>query len=112
MGDVLGNEGKDDDLFGEAKPGEGIGEVEDFDDEPEEDAEPKKVSADPGQPTQAEIDDHNVDHYPYKCWCEECVRGRGTGETHKGGSESAVPVVAFDYLFVTREEVWRREELS
>ena len=59
---VADEEDKIDDLFGEARPGEGVGEVEDFDEDPEEDAEPKKVSADPGHPTHADIDDHNVDH--------------------------------------------------
>ena len=62
MGNVSDGEGKIDELFGEARPGEGVGEVEDFGEDPEEDAEPKRVSADPGQPTQADIDDHNVDH--------------------------------------------------
>ena len=112
MGNVADEEDKIGGLFGEARPGEGVGEVEDFDEDPEEDAEPKKVSADPGQPTQAEIDDHNVDHYPYRCWCEACVKGRGVGEVHKGSGESAVPVIAFDYLFITKEHVWRREELD
>ena len=64
MGDVVNEEDKTEDLFGDAKPGEGIGKVEDFDEDLEEDSEPKKVPADPGQPTQAEVDDHNVDHYP------------------------------------------------
>ncbi len=43
MGNVSEEEDKIDDLFGEARPGEGVGKVEDFDEEPEEDAEPKKV---------------------------------------------------------------------
>ena len=101
MGNVSEDEGKSDDLFGEARPGEGMGEVVDFDEEPEEDAEPKKVLPDPGQPTQAEIDEHNVDHYPFRNWCEACVKGRGTGEAHNGSGESAIPVIAFDYLSIT-----------
>ena len=106
-----------DQLFGDAQPGEGVGEAEGLDDEvAEEDAAPKLVSPDPGQPTQSEIDDHNVDHWPYRCWCEACVKGRGVGEAHKSearrGGGSAVPVIAFDYLFVTSEHVWRREELT
>ena len=104
----------DDELFGDAQPGEGMGEVQDFDENPEEDSGPKQVSPDPGQPTQSEIDDHNVDHWPCRCWCEACVKGRGTGEAHKndGSSESTMPVIAFDYLFITKEHVWRREELT
>ena len=48
MGNVSDGEDKIDDLFGEARPGEGVGEVEDFDEELGEDAEQKEVSADPG----------------------------------------------------------------
>ena len=112
MGNVSEDEGNSDDLFGEARPGEGIGKVEDFDEGPEEDAEPKKVLPDPGQPTQAEIDEHNIDHYPFRCWCEACMKGRGTGEAHRSSGESTIPVIAFDYLFITKDQVWRREELE
>ena len=48
----------------------------------EEEFAPKIVAKDPGSPTQAEIDEHNVDHFPYRAWCECCVAGRGTGEQH------------------------------
>ena len=106
----------DDELFGDARPGEGVGEIEDFDENAEEDCAPKQVSPDPGQPTQSEIDDHNVDHFPFRCWCEPCVTGRGVGEAHRGESKreggNTVPVIAFDYLFITKEHVWRREELT
>ena len=112
MGNVSEDEGNSDDLFGEARLGEGIGEVEDFDEAPEEDAEPKEILPDPGQPTQADIDEHNVDHYPFRSWCEACIKGRGTGEAHKSGGESTIPVIAFDHLFITKEQVWRREELD
>ena len=95
-----------DELFGDAQPGEGVGEVEGFDENAEnaeEDSGPKLVSPDPGQPTQSEIGDHNVDHWPYRCWCGACVKGRGVGEAHRGEGRragcSAVPVIAFDYLF-------------
>ena len=36
---------------------------------------PKRV-ADPKMPTQAEIDEHNLTHMPYRSWCIHCVRGR------------------------------------
>ena len=31
---------------------------------------------DPGQPTQARIDEHNLTHCPFEAWCSHCVRGR------------------------------------
>ena len=48
----------------------------------EEEFAPKIVAKDPGSPNQAEIDEHNVDHFPYRAWCECCVAGRGAGEQH------------------------------
>ena len=105
--------GEDNDLFGEAKEGEAEGEVEVIDDaEAEAEMGPKWVSPDPGLPTQSEVDDHNVDHLPYRCWCEDCVRGRGIGEQHRAGECSAIPVIAFDYLFITKGRILRREELD
>ena len=87
------------DLFGEAGDGEAEGLPEDLADEDAEDLESKNMSPDPGAPSQEEIDEHEVDHMPYRSWCEECVKGRGTGESHKTSkTESKVPVVAFDYL--------------
>ena len=35
-----------------------------------------KVIVDPGQPTQEEIDIHEVTHCPFKRWCAQCVRGQ------------------------------------
>ena len=62
-------------------------------------------------PTQSERDDHEVDHQPYRSWCEECVEGRGTGEQHKSSGEpSDIAILAFDYLYVTRSKVLTREQ--
>ena len=89
-----------------------VGEAEEVhDDEAAEELEPKRISPDPGRPSQSEIDEHEVDHLPYRCWCEDCVRGRGTGEQHRNtGETGAIPIIAFDYLFVTEDKVLRREE--
>ena len=27
-----------------------------------------------------EVAETRIDHLPYRCWCEHCARGRGTGE--------------------------------
>ncbi len=77
------------------------GEVMDLDEDSEE-AAPKRSAPDPGKPTDAEREAHREDHIPYRCWCEHCVKGRGSGEPHKGACTGMVPVVAFDYLIVTK----------
>ena len=65
---------EDDELFGEAADGDADGQPDEGGDaEVEEDCEPKKIAPDPGMPTQAEVDEHDVDHYPYRSWCEDCV---------------------------------------
>ena len=74
-------------------------------DSEQEDCMPKVVAKDPGAPTQAEIDEHNVDHIPFRSWCECCVMGRGTGEQHRAGPASTIPVIAFDFLFVTQSKI-------
>ena len=79
----------------------------------EEETTDKRVSADPGQPTRSEREDHNVDHTPYRSWCEECVRGRATGEQHRAtGGVRSMPVISMDYLFVTQGQILRRSELE
>ena len=110
--DEVGDD-EDGDLFGEAREGEADGQQEEISDGEAEDMAPKKIAPDPGMPSPEEIEEHEVDHVPYRRWCEECVRGRGTGEPH-GPSDGAhiVPVVEFDYVFVTNKEVYRREELD
>ena len=54
-------------------------------DELEAEAAPRRTAPDPGQPTREEVDEHRVDHYPYRSWCEFCVKGRGSGEQHRRG---------------------------
>ena len=51
-----------------------------------------------------EIEDHNIDHLPYRSWCAACVMGRAVGEPHKckKEDESKRPVVTFGCLFITR----------
>ena len=103
----------DDNLFGDASKSEAVGEVEDIpDDEAEAEMAPKRISPDPGQPTEQEVSEHCVDHWPFRSWCEHCVKGRATGEQHREGVGSSIPVIAFDYLFVTDRGVHRRDELE
>ena len=88
------------------------GEVIELDEEADADWAPKRLAPDPGVPTADEVAEHDVDHLPYRTWCESCVTGRGTGEQHRKGPVGSVPVIAFDYLLVTRGGVARREEAA
>ena len=79
----------------------------------EQDCGPKRTVPDPGAPTQSEIDEHNIDHLPYRSWCECCVKGRASGEPHKRiAVESKIPIVAFDYMFILKEKIAMRHELT
>ena len=105
--------GDRDDLFGDEGTGDAVGEVEEIpDDEAEAEMAPKRISPDPGQPTEQEVCEHLVDHMPYRSWCTHCVKGRGTGEQHREGAGSAIPIIAFDYLFVTERGIQQRAELE
>ena len=100
----------DGDLFGEAREAEAADQEEEVPDIPEDEADqeeeipdgadeagrveeifeaeaddmvPKRISPDPGLPTEGEVDDQEVDHMRFRQWCEECVAGRGTGEQHR-----------------------------
>ena len=110
--DPKARDGGLEDLFADAQDGEGEGPIEHAGEADDQDCAQKRVAPDPGMPTQSEIDDHNIDHWPYRCWCEHCVRGRATGEPHMPGPVSQIPVIAFDYLFITRGKILKKEELS
>ena len=88
---------------------EAEGEIIEADDD--EDCAPRRVAPDPGAPSQQQIDDHEVDHMPYRSWCPACVEGRGIGDQHKAGPEGRVPVVSFDYLLVTKKGVRQQGQL-
>ena len=43
--------------------------------EAEEEIEPRDSLPNPELPSQSEIDDHNIDHCPYRAWCRFCAEG-------------------------------------
>ena len=40
-----------------------------------EDVAPKRLLPSPYQPTQSEIEEHMVDHIPFRAWCKCCLDG-------------------------------------
>ena len=65
-----------------------------------EDIQPRRVMPTPVLPSQAEIDEHNIDHIPYRVWCDSCVCGRGQEVPHLGTEQCGrhIAIVSFDYF--------------
>ena len=78
----------------------------------EEDCAAGNAAPDPGAPSAEDIENHRIDHPPYICWCEHCVRGRGVGDQHRAGAAGSIPIRSFDYLLVTTKAIRRRDELT
>ena len=74
---------------------------------------PRFALPDPGQPTQSQIEEHRIDHLPYRSWCAECVSGRATGEPHRKRHEDTrgVSVFNFGYLCITKSRVASRRDM-
>lgn len=55
----------------------------------------------PGDPTKAEVDEHNLTHCPYRSWCPVCVEAQGKEDPHyratKEDLNNEAPVVSMDY---------------
>ena len=49
-------------------------------------------------PSQLEIDEHNLNHLPFRNWCPYCVQGKAVAGHHRRRrlEESAVPVISMD----------------
>ena len=76
--------------------------------------EPVKVVRDPSTPTAAERKAHECTHWPYRSWCDHCVRSRGLGQPHRKvkpeDKESTVPRTMMDYGFIKEEQTTTEDE--
>lgn len=87
------------------------GESEEVIESREEEAQPARVPTTPYTPTQDEVDEHSIDHIPYRCWCKHCLDGFGRGDAHRVvGHARSIPVVSLDYRFVTKTGVFEGSE--
>ena len=73
--------------------------------EPEAQVEyPIRVKPGPPDPTALEKDNHQATgHAIFRCWCDPCVRGRGRGKGHYEVDHEGerVPVLSWDYGFLS-----------
>ena len=88
---------------GEVQPGE------------EEAGEAPRCLPCPGVPSAAERLAHELVHWPYRPWCQRCVRGRAVGPNSKkvpaANRESIVPRALLGYTYL-QDEVVEDGELS
>ena len=58
------------------------------------------------KPTEAEVEEHNLTHLPYRSWCRHCVRGRGKEMPHrKLEDEAGMPEVHADLCFLATKPI-------
>ena len=78
---------------------------EELGDEDQEDEHQKaRAIASPDLPRRREVEEHNLTHIPFRCWCNHCLRGRGRRSAHKrrdGVDDRAVTTYSIDYMYLT-----------
>ena len=58
----------------------------------------------PRGPTQKEVEEHSMTHWPFRDWCAHCVRGKAKSIGHRRKrSEHEVPIITIDYMWMTGE---------
>ena len=63
-----------------------------------------KTMRSPSAPSRQEVLEHSLTHFPFRNWCPHCVKGKAKASKHSisgGTEESAVPIVGFDYAFIS-----------
>ena len=91
------------DMEDDEPPPEQAEEVEPEFEVEEEEAQSADAQKTPMLPSQAEIDEHNITHLPFRNWCPFCIRGRGLSSGHfarKTTEEQQVPTISVDYCFM------------
>lgn len=65
-----------------------------------------KAPTGPATPSQAEREQHELTHVPYRSWCQHCVAARAADKAHprSTGEEEGLPKIEFDFGFVGKEE--------
>ena len=77
-----------------------------------ENQRPRTMRA-PRAPSRQERTEHEIAHCPFRVWCEECVAGKSHAKAHftgtAGSPDGEVPLVAFDYAFMSSSKIGERK---
>ena len=72
-----------------------------------EDINPTRIVRNPLNPSREERERHNINHCPYRSWCNICVEGRGKEDPHYKNNNkdvnSGIPIIALDYKSAGQE---------
>ena len=49
----------------------------------EEEARIPRIPGRPISPTKAEVEEHEITHFPPRAWCQHCVAGHGISNQHR-----------------------------
>ena len=78
-----------------------------------EDAQCQKSLKSPDTPTKEEMADHRANgHLPHRSWCPDCVEAFGRERAHRPSEGRSIPLISYDYLFVTPRGAFGRGEVS
>ena len=78
------------------------GEVDENAEFDAEDIHPVKSLNTPDMPSRAAVEDHRVDHWPYRSWCDECNEGAGRERSHGAADpEHRASMIGMDYGYMT-----------
>ena len=78
----------------------------------DEDVRPFTALKPPCMPTQEEVDRHRITHLPFRSWCPECVEAFGREWAHhRVSTERSIPLVSCDYMYLTANGAFAREDL-
>ena len=69
------------------------------DDEDTTQATKAKALTMPKQPSQQDVQEHNLTHLPCRSWCPICVRGRGKSTSHQKQT-SRKPIIQIDFAYL------------
>ena len=79
-------------------------ESEEVDEDAENVIRRPKRRQDPREPTEAEREEHEMTHIPFRSWCRHCVRGRGKEEAcRQVKRDYDVAEVHMDFMFMGEE---------
>ena len=84
--------------------------------EPGDEIPPELKMNAPVRPMRKELEEHVVSHFPFRSWCEACVRGKAKANPHKSSgpyTDETTPVVTVDYCFMnsrTDDVLFGRED--
>ena len=84
----------------------------DDDEETEESTHMKSIKS-PSAPSRQEMLEHCLTHFPFRSWCQHCVKGKAKATKHSvsgGADDSSVPIIGLDYAFMRDRKGARVEE--